>query len=377
MRRSTLIVVTLGALFASLGGTSARAEGCTYLLGFSMLHALLPVQVGACVENEAHDAVTGDGLQHTAGGLLVWRKADNWTAFTDGYQSWINGPNGLVKRLNTVRFPWEANSERLPVISESGTSTDVAPAVGALPVPDPNVLYAAQGVSIIRGGTIIPVAGSASIISFVRNDTPSPITAYLSATLSDVGGQSVGKATGSISDVQPGEGRLAVLSSDASAENVAGILWHVDSVSAVPGLPQVITLTDLHPDPTVASRAFVTVKNNDAVSHSGALIVAISSATGELRGYATGAWNDLATGDTTMVLAVTPGDAISPTDQLVAQVTNLSRHLFTGTTANGVSTVYCDSDPAYRSAVATTTVVYGTLNAALAALPDARLHQPC
>ena len=35
------------------------------------------------------------------------RKADNWTAFTDGYRTWINGPNGLEQRLNTERFEWE------------------------------------------------------------------------------------------------------------------------------------------------------------------------------------------------------------------------------------------------------------------------------
>jgi hypothetical protein len=40
--------------------------------------------------------------------LLVWRKADNWTAFTDGYRTWLNGPQGLQQRLNTELFPWEA-----------------------------------------------------------------------------------------------------------------------------------------------------------------------------------------------------------------------------------------------------------------------------
>ena len=37
-------------------------------------------------------------------GLLVWRKADNHTAFTDGYRTWVNGPYGLQVRLNTARF---------------------------------------------------------------------------------------------------------------------------------------------------------------------------------------------------------------------------------------------------------------------------------
>lgn len=38
---------------------------------------------------------------------MVWRKADNWTAFTDGHRTWINGPNGLQQRLNIERFAWE------------------------------------------------------------------------------------------------------------------------------------------------------------------------------------------------------------------------------------------------------------------------------
>ena len=50
-----------------------------------------------------------------AKGLLVWRKADNHTAFTDGYRTWVDGPKGVQKRLNTQRFAWEANPEDLPL----------------------------------------------------------------------------------------------------------------------------------------------------------------------------------------------------------------------------------------------------------------------
>jgi hypothetical protein len=38
---------------------------------------------------------------------MVWRKADNWTAFTDGSTTWISGPNGVQERGNDQRFPWE------------------------------------------------------------------------------------------------------------------------------------------------------------------------------------------------------------------------------------------------------------------------------
>jgi hypothetical protein len=29
----------------------------------------------------------------------------------------VNGPNGIAQRLNTQRFSWEANPDRLPVVS--------------------------------------------------------------------------------------------------------------------------------------------------------------------------------------------------------------------------------------------------------------------
>lgn len=57
---------------------------------------------------------------------MAWRKADNWTAFTNGYWTWINGPNGLAKRLNSQRFSWEANPTALPLAD--------APAAPAPPV---------------------------------------------------------------------------------------------------------------------------------------------------------------------------------------------------------------------------------------------------
>jgi hypothetical protein len=58
----------------------------------------------------------GDAIQHTTGGLLVWRKLDNWTTFTDGFHTWVNGPYGLQERLNDQRFGWEANPDGLPVV---------------------------------------------------------------------------------------------------------------------------------------------------------------------------------------------------------------------------------------------------------------------
>ena len=95
----------------------------TYQLGFAALAKMIPNIVGQPLENEHHNADNGDGLQATTTGLLVWRKADNWTAFTDGYKTWINGPAGLQERLNTERFAWELE----PLVMDISSLLPVAP----------------------------------------------------------------------------------------------------------------------------------------------------------------------------------------------------------------------------------------------------------
>jgi uncharacterized protein YkwD len=85
----------------------ANANGCDFKMGFAALRGMIPGVVGGCVENERHTPENGDALQQTSGGLLVWRKADNFTAFTDGSRTWVNGPYGLQTRANSERFSWE------------------------------------------------------------------------------------------------------------------------------------------------------------------------------------------------------------------------------------------------------------------------------
>ncbi|MYB77670.1 MAG: hypothetical protein F4X83_11395 [Chloroflexi bacterium] len=115
--------------------TPVSATECQFVLGFKTLRDLIGHEiVGECLENEHHGA-NGDALQQTTGGLLVWRKADNWTAFTDGYRTWINGPNGLVQRLNTERFSWEADYAPGGGIAAPKSAT--TPATMATPAPRP------------------------------------------------------------------------------------------------------------------------------------------------------------------------------------------------------------------------------------------------
>ncbi|MFN8523845.1 MAG: neutral zinc metallopeptidase [Chloroflexota bacterium] len=103
---TTLLSFTF-AILASLGLPRGAEAACEFRLGFRSLRDQIPERVGQCLENEHFNTQNGDSLQRTTGGLLVWRKVDNWTAFTDGARTWINGPFGLQSRLNSERFSWE------------------------------------------------------------------------------------------------------------------------------------------------------------------------------------------------------------------------------------------------------------------------------
>jgi hypothetical protein len=109
-------ITLLLALPLLVPAAAQGAPDCAFVLGFATLHDLIPSVVGGCVDDEQHNPANGDALQQTTQGLLVWRKADNFTAFTDGYHSWVNGPYGVQERLNGQRFAWEANPQGLPVI---------------------------------------------------------------------------------------------------------------------------------------------------------------------------------------------------------------------------------------------------------------------
>jgi hypothetical protein len=92
-------------------------------LGFKAIADQIPETVGGCLDDEHFNTTNGNAEQRTTahhghGGLLVWRKADNWTAFTDGYWTWVNGPDGLQKRLNAERFAWEATE---PAAAQAGS----------------------------------------------------------------------------------------------------------------------------------------------------------------------------------------------------------------------------------------------------------------
>lgn len=145
-RRSLALIIALATL---LPAVPAHAANCQYVLGFKALHDLIPQVVGDCLVDEHHNPTNGDGLQETTKGLLAWRKLDNWTAFTDGYRTWVNGPYGIQKRLNTQRFPWEGDAASYPVV---GGSAPFAPQ--STPTPSTTSSQStAISFTMVQGGT--------------------------------------------------------------------------------------------------------------------------------------------------------------------------------------------------------------------------------
>ncbi len=145
----TLFALTLGAaLFA--GTALAQTQGPAspiwssrpaFNLGFRLLAERIPEVVGDPLENE-HWGANGDSLQQTSTGLMVWRKADNWTAFTNGSRTWINGPAGVQSRTNDERFGWEGSPTTAPTKRDEITMYDRRGVPTAyIAVDDQNTIY--------------------------------------------------------------------------------------------------------------------------------------------------------------------------------------------------------------------------------------------
>jgi hypothetical protein len=123
-----LVMISMMLVSPAVSTPTAEAADCRYVLGFQGLHDLVSDVVGGCLVNE-HYSANGDALQETANGMMVWRKSDNFTAFTDGYRSWVNGPNGVESRLNTERFAWEGDqAPGAPAAAQPDAAAANAPA---------------------------------------------------------------------------------------------------------------------------------------------------------------------------------------------------------------------------------------------------------
>ena len=111
--RHLSIPLLVAAIILTWTGIASAESTPEFKLGFKALADQIPDIVGQPLEDE-HYGPNGDSLQQTTTGLMVWRKADNWTAFTDGTRTWVNGPNGVQDRPNDMRFAWENEQPAAP-----------------------------------------------------------------------------------------------------------------------------------------------------------------------------------------------------------------------------------------------------------------------
>src|SRR5262245_23244059 len=144
MRHIVATLIVAGLLVIASGAIDVYGQdGCTFVGGFARLRELVgPEKIGACLEDEHFNVENGNAEQHTAGGLFVWRKADNFTAFTDGGTTWVNGPDGLQSRPNNERFSWEKD----PV-----TTAGTAPVASSPTAPNPTPNLAASPATASHG----------------------------------------------------------------------------------------------------------------------------------------------------------------------------------------------------------------------------------
>ena len=120
------VAAALAVVFTMVGATGRAAADhpdCEFVLGFGAVQALAPDTIGDCLDNEQHDPSDGITRQSTAGGVLLWDKETNWTAFTDGFRTWVSGPQGLQERLSIERFDWEPASISVGATAEADEQT--------------------------------------------------------------------------------------------------------------------------------------------------------------------------------------------------------------------------------------------------------------
>ena len=181
------LAVLFGFALFLLLPTSVAAADCQFVLGFKTLRDLIGHDIiGECGENEHYNSI-GDSVQQTTGGLLVWRKVDNWTAFTDGYRTWINGPNGLVRRHINERFKWEldyapgglslGNCRSQSVVTETPLDLGTSPPIAAQAhVAAPSLIRLARAAGWYREGVAYgirsPEGEVLAVLEKIDSDSP-------------------------------------------------------------------------------------------------------------------------------------------------------------------------------------------------------------
>ena len=126
-----------------------------------------PAIIGECQADE-QQAETGDRSQPTTHGVLVWRSGDRRVVFTNGFETWLHGPNGLVKRLNTDRFAWESDPAPAPVVAVAPTATSIAVTAQASSTPTTTPGAVPQAIAPVAGAALPRIATALAALTIGR-----------------------------------------------------------------------------------------------------------------------------------------------------------------------------------------------------------------
>jgi len=113
MRQCLAFLIVLSTVYASSSNASVQAADCQFPLRHAFLGSRF-LQVDQCIHDEARNPDNADPLHHATDGLLVSQSADNGTAWINGIQTGINGPNGVQQPRTNRRFSWETIPDSLP-----------------------------------------------------------------------------------------------------------------------------------------------------------------------------------------------------------------------------------------------------------------------
>ena len=174
----------LVTLPTTVSTAAPEPEGCHFQAGFAELRRQVGSEiVGDCVEDE-HATAGGDVLQLTVNGVLVWRKADNAAAFSDGQHTWILHADRIWKRHNGERLAWElpAAGPILPthrILTYYGNP--LSSAMGVLGEPPLETMLSRLRDEVANYATVEPqrpVVAALELVAIVAQDRPGPGNLY-------------------------------------------------------------------------------------------------------------------------------------------------------------------------------------------------------
>jgi hypothetical protein len=170
--------------------------------------------VGDCVE--APRTVSADEVhQRTTQGEAFWHLADQRMAFTDGSQTWLTAPSGIMRRRNSERFDWEPDAE-----------------AGPRPTRSAHVLPPAREGSILPGRRIVSYYGNplSSSMGILGELTPEELFSRL-RTQADAY-----KAADSTREVVPALELVTVVAqADAGSDGLYKLRMDTDLIEGVAG----------------------------------------------------------------------------------------------------------------------------------------------